>query len=457
MSRFYVNLPAPQFPSNAMLNFDPLNKAIGSYKDGQTENAMFSYKQQRDRLADQRNSMRDGWAAEDRRDEQQKRALSNVVGQAQSIYEMPEDQREAAYQSFRASIPDFDADITAAGFDPNNWQVTLPAIIARSRGYQDPLDRQYKQAQIGKLQREAKDAGAAYGKSGSIFQGADGKFYSVQFGSDGSRAILPLEIPGQSLPDSAPPQQQPMVDGGAGRFAAPGLAGEGQPQSMPLTPARGVMEVGDTLVDKSTGGVVRNVGQNIAEGKRQEIVGRETGEGQMSLPKLGRTLETYNVKTKAVDQYIDVALRQSNPWSTGFIGNLSSYIAGTPAHDLSKTLTTIRANLGFETLQEMRDNSPTGGALGQVSNIENELLQSTWGNLMQSQSEAQLRENLQRIREIKSQFKEMKRKAYQDDVARFGAANVPSPENGSLTPPEETQSQNKTFNWTPDGGLQEAR
>ena len=246
---------------------------------------------------------------------------------------------------------------------------------------------------------------SSFGKSGTIVQGNDGKFYSVQFGSDGSRKVEPLEI-GNS---------------GGGAMPVPAVQ---------LAPSRGVDVVGDHMFDKATGAPVRNVGDNIAEAERQKVVGRETGEGQVGLPKAGNALREYEVKNQSVLGSIDTALKQGNAWTTGFIGNIGSHIAGTPAHDLSKTLIAIQSNLGFETLQQMRDNSPTGGALGQVTERELELLQSTWGSLAQSQSPGQFRENLLKLKNIKQRFAALKRQAYEADVKRFGAANVPSPDAG---------------------------
>lgn len=243
---------------------------------------------------------------------------------------------------------------------------------------------------------------ASFGRSGTIVQGNDGKFYSVQFGSDGSRKVEPLEIGGGSAPVPA----------------------------VQLAPSRGVDVVGDQLIDKATGQPVRNVGGNIAEAERQKVVGRETGEGQVGLPKAGNALREYEVKNQSVISSIDTALKQGNAWTTGFIGNIGSHIAGTPAHDLSKTLIAIQSNLGFETLQQMRDNSPTGGALGQVTERELELLQSTWGSLAQSQSPGQFRENLIKLKQVKQRFAALKRQAYEADVKRFGAANVPNPDAG---------------------------
>jgi len=57
----------------------------------------------------------------------------------------------------------------------------------------------------------------------------------------------------------------------------------------------------------------------------------------------------------------------------------------------------------------MRDASPTGGALGQVSERELAFLQSTIGNLEQSQSKEQLTYNLKRLKKIYSNMLEGKR------------------------------------------------
>lgn len=99
--------------------------------------------------------------------------------------------------------------------------------------------------------------------------------------------------------------------------------------------------------------------------------------------------------------FIDKALELMNEsdLNTGIIGQLSSGIESWPAGRLNSALTTVKGNIGFEALQEMRDNSPTGGALGQVSTFELENLQSLEGQLNVGMNEGDLRENLERIKE----------------------------------------------------------
>ena len=91
------------------------------------------------------------------------------------------------------------------------------------------------------------------------------------------------------------------------------------------------------------------------------------------------------------------ALAQVNAGTAGFIGSLTSGIAGTTAFDLKANVKTIQANLGFDELAQMRAASKTGGALGQVSERELDLLISAKNSLDVRQSPAQLKENFEKV------------------------------------------------------------
>lgn len=84
---------------------------------------------------------------------------------------------------------------------------------------------------------------------------------------------------------------------------------------------------------------------------------------------------------------------------TGPIGNIAAGVPGTAAHDVSQLLQTIGANVSFDALTRMRQASPTGGALGAVSDRETSMLRATMGSLDQSQSADQFRRNLTRLRD----------------------------------------------------------
>lgn len=97
-----------------------------------------------------------------------------------------------------------------------------------------------------------------------------------------------------------------------------------------------------------------------------------------------------------VNDAIGTALGQISPFTTGFAGAKLAKIEGSPAYNLSKTLETVKANIGFDRLQEMRAASPTGGALGAIAVQELEALRSTIASLDQGQSPAQLQKNLEK-------------------------------------------------------------
>ena len=103
-----------------------------------------------------------------------------------------------------------------------------------------------------------------------------------------------------------------------------------------------------------------------------------------------------NIVTQDIDRALNLIDTASLP-TTGLAGDFLSNIGGTSARDVRGLIDTVRANVGFDKLQAMREASPTGGALGQVSERENALLQATMGNLDQSQSREQLEFNLKRL------------------------------------------------------------
>jgi hypothetical protein len=104
-----------------------------------------------------------------------------------------------------------------------------------------------------------------------------------------------------------------------------------------------------------------------------------------------------SIVTQDIDRAISTIDSAFLP-TTGASGNLVSNVGGTAAHDLGKLLDTVKSNAGFQELSKMRQASPTGAALGSVTERELALLQSTIGNLDQSQSEAQLKDNLRRVK-----------------------------------------------------------
>lgn len=108
--------------------------------------------------------------------------------------------------------------------------------------------------------------------------------------------------------------------------------------------------------------------------------------------------ESMAIKSKIVTDKVDEALGMIGPMTTGLIGDLRSTtigrMTGSGAYDLEKTLDTIKANIGFNELQAMRQMSPTGGALGQVAVRELDMLQAVLSSLDKGQDPELLKKNL---------------------------------------------------------------
>lgn len=111
--------------------------------------------------------------------------------------------------------------------------------------------------------------------------------------------------------------------------------------------------------------------------------------------KVDSLIKTAEIVTTTVDS----ALKKVGRLTTGAGGAALGMIPGTDAYDLRAEIDTLKANLGFDTLQAMRDASPTGGALGQVAVQELTMLQSTVASLDPNQSPEQLRRNLESVRD----------------------------------------------------------
>lgn len=121
---------------------------------------------------------------------------------------------------------------------------------------------------------------------------------------------------------------------------------------------------------------------------------------------------------------------------TGMRGAIPN-IPGTPAADAQAKLDTLKSQVGFSVLQNMRNNSKTGGALGQVSDRENALLQANLAALANSQSEDQMRESLQKIIDYTAGAKERLRQAYNmkhGDKGKAEATAAPANGGWSITP-----------------------
>ncbi len=82
---------------------------------------------------------------------------------------------------------------------------------------------------------------------------------------------------------------------------------------------------------------------------------------------------------------------------TGVGGTIERALPGTPARDVANSIDFLKDRVSLAALQQLRNNSPTGGALGNVSDAEGERLASAYGRLSQSVGTDKFNRNLDRF------------------------------------------------------------
>ncbi|MDO8703312.1 MAG: hypothetical protein Q7J84_00050, partial [Sulfuricaulis sp.] len=114
-------------------------------------------------------------------------------------------------------------------------------------------------------------------------------------------------------------------------------------------------------------------------------------------------------------------------------------VPGTQAADAAALLNTLKSQVAFGVLQDMRNNSKTGGALGNVSDAEGRRLEANLAALEKSQSVEQLKESLKKIIDYTEGAKGRLREAF--NLKHSGKAAAPSyagPERRATSNPTAT-------------------
>lgn len=116
---------------------------------------------------------------------------------------------------------------------------------------------------------------------------------------------------------------------------------------------------------------------------------------------------------------------------TGVTGEVASSVAGSARKSAEGLVRTIQANIGFDRLNQMRAESPTGGALGNITEQELRFLQSVLGSIDLNQKDADIIRNLNRLEKIYDGI--LKKAAAYPNASKYGfgggapAASVPAP------------------------------
>jgi hypothetical protein len=115
---------------------------------------------------------------------------------------------------------------------------------------------------------------------------------------------------------------------------------------------------------------------------------------------------------------------------TGISGRASEKVLGSNRMAAQAMLDSVKANVGFDRLAAMRAESPTGGALGNITERELAFLQSVLGSLNLDMPDNVLIENIDRILKIYE-----KAAAYPPEIAaKYGFAKITQSEDKAAAP-----------------------
>ncbi len=202
------------------------------------------------------------------------------------------------------------------------------------------------------------------------------------------------------------------------------------------TPGVSNTDLGTSVITRNnkTGQIIDTQRKDVQGEAFQKKVGTDTGEqaaGKVAAgSSLGSTLSSLDrLDAAANDLATDPDLSRVTGWS-GLLPN----VPGGKGASVQARLNTLKSQIGFSVLQAMRDASKTGGALGAISDKENELLQNNLASLSQAQSEEDLRIQLNRIREyvagakarLSGAYKQMYGEDYQSPSAAPASGNTTS-------------------------------
>ena len=330
-----------------------------------------------------------------------------------------------------------------AGMEDQRWENRFErqnaAEMERFQAQQAAQDQRFQQqlaAQRELAQMRAEQDRATAGKYYAVPSG-DGYFLidkasgmAVRMGMDASGNPVQIGAPFQPAfnPGTGQPTPLPVPPGGPQMM--PGApqpnAGMQPPAGMPTDPNAAVQPPG---MPQQPAGDLRPVMPPSVDPRAQYDVSSAKKAGQLEGERIGsmperlkaaqqamQSLETQNtVVRQDIQRAINLAKTGGGPVGTTGFGSVLAGIPGTDAANLSSLLETIKANIGFDKLQAMREASPTGGALGQVAIQELVALQASLGALQQSQTQDQFVSNLERLDQVLAAQADFRRAAFDRD------------------------------------------
>jgi hypothetical protein len=272
---------------------------------------------------------------------------------------------------------------------------------------------------------------------------AQGVFGTPIYGTlpDGSTGIGTFNKQGTfqqiQTPGFSPTPGIKTVDTGTGtaiinsRSGAPVAPGQMQPGAQPIAPQGGPPQPVQGARPQPSGYIAKD---NFGEA-RDKKHGTEVGE---RLSELGAAKLRVESLSNQMDRMSSTAKRiRDNPALeriTGVMGVVPNWPGGKAA-DVEAELKVLKSQIAYNVLQNMREMSKTGGAVGNVSNYETEQLQNNLAAVEKLQSAGKFKEAMNLLVDYAEGAKKRMRAAYQEDYANLRRPPQATPQaGGSMVP-----------------------
>lgn len=195
-----------------------------------------------------------------------------------------------------------------------------------------------------------------YGKQGAAYYDpGTGRSYTIQFGANGERKILPVEADGVAL---NPDKGVKTVDTGTGT----------------------------RIVDASRGRDVREIPKDVAGRERAEAIGQAGGKAAADLP---RIIDNSTMTLKVIDQALNHKGFDRNFGPVGMFPN----IPGSDAADAKSIIDQLRGRVFLEAFNGLR-----GG--GAITEAEGAKATDAYARLQAAQSAKSARDAMNELREV---------------------------------------------------------
>lgn len=212
---------------------------------------------------------------------------------------------------------------------------------------------------------------------------------------------VPMSRPGQGVPGVRAQAEMPLFTGSPREIAAARnkwLAEKDKGVAPPKPPA-GYRVTAEGNLEAIPGGPADTKVQGVLNQDTQSL--RNTNSAMDRLADEAKAIKDHGGLSKATGLM---------GWVPG-VGGIAT-IPGTDAANFKARLDTLKSQIAFGVLQEMRNNSKTGGALGSVSDKEQVLLQANLAALDRAQSPEEFKASLDRIVKYTKDAKDRLQDAY---------------------------------------------